>query len=143
MDKKRLEPHLRYWNENGISEIDANIRAFVTKVFHHHPRLNPAQIAPALENYIGEPVTLARLNSFTAVTKTSARLPLYFLPGLCSILDSDDILLFLARERIRKLVRFAELELTASKDERERKRLRDELLDYALSDGLRKKESKP
>jgi len=117
----------RYYRENGISEIDAAFRTFMAREFHQRPALRKAKIAPLLEEIVGEPVSLARLDSFTATTKSSSKFPAYLLPGLCEVLGSDAILLFLATPRIRKLVEFAEREIAASHEERERQRLRDEL----------------
>jgi hypothetical protein len=75
--------------------------------FSQH-RLSKLQIAEKLSELLGEPVSLSRLDSYTASTKVSARLPAYFLRALCEVLDSDEILLFLARPCLRKQAEFAE-----------------------------------
>ncbi len=93
--------------QRNISQPDARLRSFLVALFREHP-LSRIQIAEALSQKLGESVTLARLDSFIAQTKQSARLPAYFLPALAEILDSDAILLFLARPRIRKNFEFAE-----------------------------------
>jgi len=102
------------------AEADAALRAFLTETFRKH-HLSRPQTAERLSELLGEPVSLSRLDSYTASTKTSARFPAYFLRALCEVLDSDDILLFLARPALRKKVEFAETV-------RELRRICDELL---------------
>lgn len=96
------------------------MRAFLTEKFRQH-HLSRPQIAERLGDLLGEPVSLSRLDSYTASTKVSARMPAYFLRALCEALDSDEILLYLARPRVRKQVEFAETV-------RELRRICDELL---------------
>lgn len=92
----------------------------LTETFRKHP-LSKTEIANRLSTLLGEPVTLSRLDSYTASTKVSARLPAYFLRALCEVLGSDEILLFLARPCIRRQVEFSE-------KVRELRRICDELL---------------
>ncbi|SRR5260370_1237674 len=99
---------------------DIDLRKFVKKKLHESPESAP-QLADRLSELLGETVSLSRLYSYTASTKISARLPAYFLPALCEALDSDDILLFLARPRLQKRIEFAETV-------RELRRICDELL---------------
>jgi len=105
---------------NERAEDDLALRTFLARKFHEH-HLSKAQIKDRLAEILGEPVSLSRLESYTATTKVSARLPAYFLRALCEVLDSDDILLFLARPALRKKVEFAETV-------RELRRICDELL---------------
>lgn len=102
------------------AEADLELRRFLTKKFHEH-HLSKQQIADGLAEVLGEPVSLTRLDAYTAPTKVSSRMPAYFLRALSEVLDSDDILLFLARPRIRKQMEFAETV-------RELRRICDELL---------------
>jgi hypothetical protein len=102
------------------SEADARLRAFLHKLFAEAPR-SKQQIAEALEAQLGERVSLARLDSFTAPKKKSARFPAYMLTALCEALGDDSILLFLARPRIRNEFEFAG-------QVRELRRICDELL---------------
>src|SRR5258708_4897322 len=105
---------------NERAEDDLALRTFLARKLHEH-HLSKAQIKDRLTEILGEPVSLSRLESFTASTKISARLPAYFLRALCEVLDSDDILLFLARPRLRKQIELAE-------HLRELRRIVDELL---------------
>lgn len=89
------------------AEADLALRVFLTEKFREH-RLSRPQLAERLSELLGEPVSLSRLDSYTASTKLSARMPAYFLRALCEVLDSDEILLFLARPRLQKQVEFAE-----------------------------------
>jgi hypothetical protein len=93
--------------EKQRSEDDLALRKFVTETFRKHPLSKP-QIADMLAERLGEPVSLSRLDSYTALTKVSARMPAYFLRALCDVLNSDDILLYLARPSLRKKVAFVE-----------------------------------
>ena len=105
---------------NSISKADTELRDFLRELFSSMP-LSRVQLAEALSEKLGEQVSLARLDSFLALTKQSARLPAYFLPALAEILDSDVILLHLARPRIQKQVEFVQ-------HVRELRRIADELL---------------
>ena len=72
------------------SKADADLRAFLSRLLRELP-LSKIQIADALAEKLSEPVSLARLESFIAPTKRSARLPAYFLPALAEVLDCDAI----------------------------------------------------
>lgn len=87
--------------QKRISKADADLRDFLRQLFHDSPK-SRIQIADVVEKIVDEPVSLDRLESFLASTKQTARLPAYFLPALAEALDSDEILLFLARPRTRK-----------------------------------------
>ncbi len=113
--------------ERPIARADAALRDFFREQLAAM-RPSRIQLCDALAKDLGEPVSLSRLDSFVASTKLSARLPGYFIPSLCKILEDDALLLFLARPRIRELIQFAERELAAAKDESERRLLRDKLL---------------
>jgi hypothetical protein len=102
------------------SRAELDLCEFVTEKFRKSP-LSVPQLAERLSEKLGEPVSTSRLYSFTASTKVSARMPAYFLRALCEVLDSDEILLFLARPRIQKQVEFADTV-------RELRRICDELL---------------
>ncbi len=106
--------------EHPRAKDDTDLRNFVLEKFSKQP-LSIPQLAERVAEVLGEPVSASRLYSFTASTKISARLPAYFLRALCEVLDSDDILLFLARPRLRKQIELAE-------QLRELRRLCDELL---------------
>ena len=96
------------------------MRLFLLRLFRKQ-RLSRIQIAEIVSRILGEEVSLSRLDSYVASTKTSARLPAYFIPALCEALGSDEILLHLARPGLRKKVEFAEAV-------RELRRISDELL---------------
>jgi hypothetical protein len=89
------------------AEADLAIRLFLLKLLDEQ-RLSRIQIAEMLSEILGEEVSLSRLDSFLATTKTSARLPAYFIGPICEVLDSDEILLYLARPALRKKIEFAE-----------------------------------
>jgi hypothetical protein len=120
MVDKSLEHRKLRSSKEQRAEADAALRAFLAKKFREH-HLSAPQIADRLGELLGEPVSLSRLYSYTASAKVSARLPAYFLRALCEVLDSDEILLFLARPRLRKQIEIAE-------QLRELRRLCDELL---------------
>lgn len=89
------------------AEADAALRVFLTEMFRKH-HLSRLQIAEKLSELLGEKVSLTRLDSYTASTKTTSRMPLYFLRALSEALGSDEILLFLARPCLQKQIEFAE-----------------------------------
>ncbi len=103
MEHKHRDPR----SKELRAEADIELRNFVLEKFHESA-LSIPQLAERVAELLGEPVSVSRLYSFTASTKVSARLPAYFLPALCEALDSDAILLHLARRRLRKEVEFAE-----------------------------------
>ncbi len=110
----------RKYRTEQRAEDDLALRIFLARKFREH-HLSKAQIKDQLAKILGEQVSLSRLESYTASTKVSARLPAYFLRALCEVLDDDSILLFLARPALRKKVEFAETV-------RELRRICDELL---------------
>src|SRR6266853_1887820 len=65
-------------------------------------------------------VSLAMLNAYATRSNNSAKFPAFLIPLLCDLLNDDRLQRFLMGPRLRKLVEFAERELAASKDERER-----------------------
>lgn len=117
------------------AKADTALRTFLAKKFRKH-HLSRPQIADRLGELLGEPVSLSRLDSYTASTKLSARLPAYFLRALCEVLDSDEILLFLARPRLQKQIEISERV-------RELRRICDELLAESAAKTQRPASSKP
>jgi len=117
ISEHKLRKHRR--NEERAAE-DIDLRRLVAEVVHSH-HLGKSQLVDRVAEILGEPVSLSRFESYTASTKASARLPAYFLRALCEALDSDEILLHLARPSLRKKVEFAETV-------RELRRISDELL---------------
>jgi hypothetical protein len=98
---------LRKCHNEKRAEADLAIRLFFLKLLDEQ-RLSRIQIAEILSEILGEEVSLSRLDSYVATTKTSARLPAYFIRAICEALDSDEILLYLARPALRKKIEFAE-----------------------------------
>ena len=98
---------LRNLRNDKRAEADLALRRFLAEQIRGH-RLSKRQIADGLAELLGEPVSLSRLDSFTASTKVSNRLPAYFLTALSEVLDSDAVLLFLARPAFKKQAKFAE-----------------------------------
>lgn len=93
--------------QKPFSPFDADLRALFRKLLLSMP-YSRAQFADLLSQKLGEPVTLARLESFAATTKQSARLPAYFLGAITEILDDDEIVLHLLRPCTRKRAQFAD-----------------------------------
>src|SRR6266568_4969111 len=89
------------------AEDDTALRHFLAETFRKH-HLSRIQIAERLTELLGEKVSLDRLDSYVASTKVSARLPAYFLRAVSEALDSDEIILFLARPRLQKQIALAE-----------------------------------
>lgn len=67
-----------------------------------------AQIAEELTDLSGLQVTVHMLNDFTAESKGNARFPAALVRSLCEVLESDEILVSLARPRLRKQIELAE-----------------------------------
>src|SRR5690242_15584140 len=97
MNRRAFKPR----GELPVSPADTELRAFLRKLFSSMP-ISRAQLADALSERLKEPVSLSRLEQFAASTKISARLPAYFLTAIAEVLNSDEILLHLARPCIRK-----------------------------------------
>jgi hypothetical protein len=99
--------HRKHRTASQRAKAEIDLCDFVSRTIRKQ-RLSVPQLAERLAEILDEPVSPSRLYSFTASTKVSARLPAYFLRALCEVLDSDDILLFLARPRLQKQVELAE-----------------------------------
>ena len=99
--------------------MDLALRSLLSKLIRSCSKTR-MQIAKELSDLTGQYVTVHMLNDFTAESKGNARFPAAFIRPLCEILDSDEILISLARPRLRKQIEMA-------KQLRELRRLCDEL----------------
>lgn len=111
----------------SISPEDRKLRELLRRLFSSSS-LSREQIADALSQKLQERVSLSRLEQFVASTKLSSRIPMYFLPVLSEILNTDAILLHLARAGTRGRVELAE-------HVRELRRIADELLAHVSREG--------
>lgn len=86
------------------------------------------QIAEGMAALMGCQMTVHMLNGFTAQSKEAIRFPAAHILAFCEVTADDRLQRFLAGPRLLKLIEFAERELAALSDERDRHALRDELL---------------
>lgn len=114
-------------------DADAALRRTVTEIIRRSTK-SRAQIAEELGKRMHQRVTEHILNDFTSERKKAARFPAAFIEAFCEITGDDKLQRLVMGERLRKLVEFAERELAASKEERERQRLRDELCQFGGRD---------
>ena len=68
------------------------------------------------------------LSKGDAQTKTPARFPAAWIEAFCLVTGDDRLQLHVMGARNRRLIEFAKRELSAASDQRERDRLRHELL---------------
>lgn len=108
------------------ARLDSTLRRAITKAIRSSSKKRP-QIAEELTERLGVRVTEGMLNDFTSESKKAVRFPLAFSAALCEILGDDSIGLLAVRPHVRKLVELAEREVAASRDQRKRERLRNEL----------------
>jgi hypothetical protein len=84
---------------------------------------------------LGRTVTRFMLDDFTSLskgdaqTKSPARFPAAWVEAFCSVTGNDCLQLHVMGARNRRLVEFAKKELRAASDQRERDRLRHDLLE--------------
>ena len=86
------------------------------------------QIADAMKEQTGQPITASMIRDFSAKSKQTARFPASLVAAFCESTGNDRLRLELAGPRLRKLIEYAERELGAVERQREAQRLRDELL---------------
>jgi hypothetical protein len=111
----------------GSEDEDRELRRAISEALRRSPK-SRVQIADELSARLGRRITRHMIDDFTSECKKQARFPLAFSAALCEILDDDSIAVLALRPRARKLLELAKRELAASADERDRQRLRDELL---------------
>src|SRR5947209_650534 len=85
------------------------------------------QIALEMEDILGQHVTFRMLNDFSAECKKAARFPAAWVDAFCRVTGDDRLGRFIIGERLRSLVAFAEREIAATRDERERRAIREGL----------------
>jgi hypothetical protein len=73
--------------------------------------------------HAAQPISERMLNDWTAESKKPARFPAIFIKAFCDVTGSDELQRFFMSPRDLKLVEFAERELTAAKDQRDRQRI--------------------
>ncbi len=117
-----------------LCDPDSELRRLVTEMIRRCPKKR-LQIAEELSAKLGHRVTEHMLNDFTSEGKKPARFPAYFIAPLCEIVGNDELQRFVMSERLRKLVDFAEREVAAQREQRDRDALRDELLGTRLRKG--------
>ncbi len=104
---------------------DPALRDLIADIIRRCPKKRP-QLAEELSTALGQHITSFMLDCFTATGKS--RFPALFVQAFCDITGDDRLQRFVMGPRLRRLVEFAEAELNAARDERERARLREELL---------------
>jgi hypothetical protein len=87
-----------------------------------------AQIVEQMSDRLGYPVSLHTLNDCTSQGKVIARFPAEWIRSFDEVLGSDRLERFIISPRLLRLIEYAERELNAFSDERERRALREELL---------------
>ena len=121
---------------------DTALRSLLTEIIRHCSK-SRQQIADELSNRLRLRVTVHMLNDFTSEGKKPARFPACFIAPLCEIVGSDDLQRFVMSARLLKLIALGERELAASRDDRERQRLREELLNETPIEPLKREVPKP
>jgi hypothetical protein len=105
---------------------DSALRSLLTEIIRHCPK-SRQQIADELSSRLGLRVTVHMLNDFTSEGKKPARFPACFVASLCEIVGSDELQRFILSERLRKLLDFAEREVAARLEQRNREALLEDL----------------
>lgn len=109
------------------SDTDSEIRALLNGIIRDCS-LSRQQICEKLTARLGQDITVFMLNDWTCEAKKRQRFPACFVQEFCEVIGDDSLHRYLAGPRLRRLIDFAERELSATKDEEERLRMRAELL---------------
>jgi hypothetical protein len=104
---------------------DRALRDLIADIIRQSPKKRP-QLAEELSEALGQHITSFMLDCFTATGKS--RFPAIFIQAFSDITGDDRLQRFVMGPRLRRLVEFAEAELSAARDECERAGLREELL---------------
>ncbi|MBZ5509949.1 MAG: hypothetical protein LAN70_02155 [Acidobacteriia bacterium] len=108
-------------------DLDAELRRLISRMIKDSPKKRK-EIAAEMSVRLPRPVSESMLNDFTRPGKKAARFPAVFVPVFSQVVGDDRLQRYLLGPRLRKLLDFAERELRARSDQRERDRLRRELL---------------
>jgi hypothetical protein len=116
-------------NPDTAQRLESEFRALLRKVLKGSPNMSPAQIADALTIHLGQTISTLHLDNWTCKARgQTRRFPAVFLKPLYEITGDPRLLVYLMGPRLRRLLEFAERELAAAKDERERQRMRARIL---------------
>ncbi len=116
----RFEP-----DDDRPSAEDIRFRDLLSEALSGSDRTN---LASQLSIRTGRRISLAMLNAYATRSNNSAKFPAFLVPLLCEILGDDRLQKFLMGPRLRKLLEFAERELAASREQRDREALREKLM---------------
>jgi len=120
-------PALPRTRKLGQFADELKVRKIVAATIRDCPK-SCEQVADAMTERIGQPVTASILRDFAATSKHTARFPASLIAAFCEATGDDRLRLELAGPRLRKEIEFAKRELGAVERQREAQRLRDELL---------------
>jgi hypothetical protein len=123
--------------ERSADDADAITRTLIASVIRGCTR-SREQICEDMSARLGRPITPSSpfmLDDFTSLskgdakTKTPARFPAAWIEVFCQATNDDRLQMHVMGARKRRLIEFAKAELRATSDQRERDRLRHELLE--------------
>jgi hypothetical protein len=125
MKEKTEQPQPR-----SLTRFEVELRQIIAEDIANSYKKRP-QIAEEMKALTGVPITSFMLDSFTATAESKGRVrfPAVFIGAFCEVVQSDRLRRFLMGTHLLSLVEYAERELAAAKDERERLALRDELIE--------------
>jgi hypothetical protein len=117
-------------NERQLHD-DTALRTLLTTVLRDYCNAHQKsreQVCDALKASLGQGITVFMLNDWTSESKKPARFPASFIEAFCEVTGDSRLQRYVMGPRLRRLVEFAERDLAAAKDERERQRMRARLL---------------
>jgi hypothetical protein len=105
---------------------DSAVRSMIARVMGES-RMSRAEIAERMTLQLGRRITKAMLNDCSAETK-KLRFPASWVRAFCCVTNDDRLQRLLLGPRLLALLEFAERELSAARDEAERRQLRKRLI---------------
>lgn len=107
--------------------MDAVIRSLLADIIRRSPKKRQ-QIAEEMGLLLGVRITSFMLDCFTSVGKASHRFPAAWIEAFCLVTNDNRLQRLVMGSHFGKLVDYAERDLKAAREERDRKSLREELL---------------
>jgi hypothetical protein len=114
-----------------IVKCDADLRRIVAEIISQCHMKRP-EIAESIEDITDQHTTAYMLDCFTAESKAAARFPAFFIAPFSEVVRDDRLQRLVMGPRLLSLVEYAERELRAAEDERERLALRNRLIEQKV-----------
>jgi len=118
-----LKPEIESRRQQAAHDADAVLRGLITEIIRHCPKKRQ-QIAEELSSRLGQCITAAMLNAFTAMSNRGARFPAAWLQCFGEVVSDDRLERFVISKRNRETLEFGEAAKTVL-DEASQKALRD------------------